>query len=122
MKTLQQFKDIVAKENNFCDWLELLKCSTVDMIDEHFTAAAEKYANQSKNIDLSLNVTPKIIVVNGNVNPNLIEEISTLLKDHVGVIISAGNEVIIPPNIENITKSIINEMGKIKVVENEMDI
>lgn len=48
MKTLDQIKLEVAKDNHFCDWKELLTCCTAEMIDQHWTTVANEFANQNK--------------------------------------------------------------------------
>lgn len=48
MNELDQIKLQVAKDNHFCDWKELLTCCTTDMIDQHWTTVAIKFANQHR--------------------------------------------------------------------------
>ncbi len=76
MKTLEEIKEIVAKQNRFCDWKELLKCSTADMIDEHFTVAAEWYASQ-------FNTPPISVIGTGSISAGLIEQIKAFHPDFI---------------------------------------
>ena len=82
MKTLKELKEMVAKQNRFCDWKELLKCSTADLIDEHFTEAAENYALQFKK-------SPLVVIGACSITDALIQQMKAF---HPDFIINANNE------------------------------